>query len=94
MHKKIVKRAKESVTRSALNDCSLLEEWERKQQLQDALTVAASRYADKGNAVTQFKAKTDIQVCVNRVSGHMGYIEPWGGVQGIPAAVRKDHVHV
>lgn len=50
-HKKIVKHAKELVTRSALNECSLLEEWERKQQLQDALIVAASRYADKGNAV-------------------------------------------
>ncbi|KAG1877180.1 hypothetical protein F4604DRAFT_1924235 [Suillus subluteus] len=37
---------------STLNKCSLLEEPERKQQLQNALSEAASRYTDKVSATT------------------------------------------
>lgn len=56
-HKKIVKAANESIIRSALNDCSFLEESERKQQLQDALATAASCFTDEGNAALTLRKR-------------------------------------
>lgn len=34
------------------------------------------------------------KLCVNSVSDHVGSVQPGDDVQGIPAAVRKDHGHV
>lgn len=50
IHIQIMKDAKESYLKSALNKCSLLEEGERRQEVRDALLSASCLY-DEGKTV-------------------------------------------